>query len=692
VLWVIGGNPLTPTTNYTGLQTYTFSTQTWQTITPFGGNVVADFTNHALVYLPGPAGILMYGGSAQSSTTPSPTTFLIEAVPPYNILSTPAQNVPVSSPLLLQWDDYSAITVGGAADNTNVYLFGIDQGWIALPSLPSLPAPLKTSTFVQATLVQGVDGSKVLELYDMSVSPNNITQIVLQGANGAFPTPGQTIQALIRRRERRKRDLSLSSWPSYNSSLAPSTIRQGFSLARDSSGMVAIVGGAAGAGQAVALFNDQTNAWINTTEFFGASAQQKPLIVSSSSSSSFSSSTSTSSSSSRTSSSSSTPTVSSSSFSAAATPTTSATPVAEAGLGDHPQTSLILGATLGSVLGLIALLIALLLILRWRRRKAAQKKLYEGREDDDDEEKDRMSFEDRGDPFMKEAMGPTYPASHTSMSVYEGQTGQANNVRSHKRSETRGSEKSTTHLVPKPSDGFEMRTINVPSPVNESARSGSSLQVPGAAAGPRRTSGWSRYFSGVDAGARNSASTTHGKAGSATSMRSSTSSNHDCNSHGPTTLPPLDMGQGFHEVRINRVVTGHGGEHTPHFVRESEERPRTVSSFAASTSPSLWSHDNEEQSTWTPMARNDQKPRDTTRDTTGSSYYGDDGDRDSRVSGYGFPPSGRIPSGAHVLPQTVHEEQDLNSANSKPFRKAASVKRSEQAVVSDLSWLKLEKK
>lgn len=666
-LWVIGGVAASATTtDYPGVQRYTFADQKWESITHVV-EVAKNRQSHAAVWLPDSSSILVYAGSQNGSTTPTTDTFVLSSSPPYTIRSYSTHNVPAVSPLLLQWNSTSAITMGGADGDKNIFIFHDGDGWHRMS--PSLSGPPKSFDMLQATLVVGSDTSRVLELYDMSVSPNEITQVVLQNANGDPAKPGRTIARLRRRDVTEKRDLTLTDWPSYNATFAPTVTRSGFSLARSDSGLVAISGGGDTA-QSVALFNDQTNKWINTTKFFGDSAFDRPIASSSSTSSTLPTSTSS----------------------------TSPTPLAPTD-GEHPRYTLILGITLGCVLGLVALLVIILLLIRCRRRRRAAQGGYGDHEEEDDDEKDRMSFEDRGDPFMKE-IGPTYPMSHHTLSVYEGDAG--TNFRSHRRSETRGSERSTTHLVPKRNDAYEMNAIPnknfmVPSPVDERPGSNTSLQVPNNGT-PKRSSGWSRYFSGTEVAA------TKGGKNEMGSMRSSHSSNHDCKTHGPTQLPPLDMGQQFHEGRINKAVTGNEGQYAPKYTRESEERPRTVSSTFSnpgSTGPSIWSHDgNDEQSTWTPVTRSDQWANPRHRDTAASSFYGSvdgaDGDRNSRISGavQGTGPV-RMVSGAHVLPKSVMEEDEQTGYGTAPTIKVvnASTKVPDHAAVqNDLSWVNLGKK
>lgn len=660
-LWVVGGIPSTDTSGYPGLQKFTYATRSWETITPVV-EVTSNRQNHAAVLLAESNSILVYGGSQLANSVPTTETFLISTQSPYGVQSFSAHNVPVSSPLLLPWDNASAITVGGASDDSNIYHFQLPSGWKRIK--PSLTAPLKSSAMQQATLIQGSDDSRVLQLYDLSVTPNNVTQIVLQNARG-FPTkPGVTIGQP--RGTKRKRDLTLRTWPTYNDTNVPTAVRSGFALARSTDGIVAISGGG-DSSQSVLLFNEQQNKWVNTTAFFGASAHQKPFVPA-----------------------------------PIQTNKPSSAPTLDSP-GEHHRTMVVLGAVLGSILGFVALLIILLLFLRYKRRKLAQqRKQAQGDEDDDDDDDEKMIFVDRGDPLAKEIGGIVYPASHHSLSVHEGETGHKLN---HRRSETRGSEHSQTHLVPKDKETFEMSPIrDMPPlirPINQASTSTTSLQVPGVMPAAKRSSGWSGYFSSNSqrmSGRDSGRNTPMGE--SSTHRSSSATSNHDCKSHGPTELPPLDMGNQFQSdgAAAGAQENNHDLSRVSS-IRESSERPRTVSSNFSRPSTareSLWSDSgHQEQSNWTPMT---QTASDFTsrrpRDTGTSSFYGSNADSDARHQIYsmGPPPSFSVTASTPKIGVIAEEPHDMQQKAKEVAVRVmqAPVHEPQQATVqSDLSWVNL---
>ena len=606
-LWVVGGSPLDDSNlDYSGLQKYSFLGQQWQTVTP-QVKVTQNRRNHAAAFLNSSSSILIYAGSQDDPNTPSIETFTVDTTFPYNVLSFSSANSPVMAPLLMAWNDTSAVTVGGNDQSRDVYLFNPDtkSGWSDYDTM--LPDPLKGSDSVQATLVQGSDGSKVLEVYDMSVSPNEVSSIVLQNSELQPAQPGQTVGRGSPGKT--KRDLSLDNWPPYNNSEAPTQTRQGYSLAASPAELAVMLGG--NDQQPIALFNQQQNAWIDPNKFFGVKENNVQSVLG--------------------------PTHTPS--------TTTAPPASSSTTGshrasNHHRTSIILGAVLGSILGLIVLLIIILAIFtcsQRRKRKAKSAQL--------EDEKRRLSFADRGAPYMMDTVstlprGKPRDITHSSMAVLTG-----NISPNHQRGETRGSDSSTTRLVPKKGNAGQFAEGMEMSPIRESVHqsstgnrtlplaSDSSKSNSSAFATPaKRTSGWSRYFSGSNSAFPAAAGSVRSPRKSGPSERYSgdtssnyaSSSNHDCSSHGPTEIPPLRLGQQFQGGRISRMVTGSppASNHSSvasrrdtttnrslHSSRDS--RPRTFSSARSSDPPSTIDETlftqprRDEQTHWSPVTRSD---------------------------------------------------------------------------------------
>lgn len=607
-LWIVGGTASDP--NYAGLQKYTFASSSWETILPVV-NVTKNRLGHSATYLASSSMILVYAGSKVDPKQLSQETFSIQTQKPYNVLAYSGTTPPVIQPILLAWNDSSAITLGGNSDNQDIYMFSASHNrWRKYET--SLPMVPKATASQQATLVQGSDGSKVLELYDMSVSPNVVSRYVLQNAQGLPAQTGKTIGSSGNKK--RKRDLTLSDWPAYNNSAAPTYTRSGFDLAQGQNGMVAISGG--NDDHPVALFNEQENTWIDSSTFFGINDNNGQAFLGPSTTSSSS-------------------------------PTHSATSTSvPSSDSDHPKTSLILGAVLGSILGFIALLIIFLLLIRQRRRsKAANESAENG-------EKPRLSFADRGAPFMMEggnvANGTNGFDPHSSIAIVGGPG------MGHTRGmDSRGSESSTTRLVPGKKSGLGMHDAMEMATIREKHDSGSP-HAPSPGNGglmpPKRSSGWSRYFSGntdVLPGSRGSRTSSR-KSKSALSRKSTRSSvgsshyaasQHDCGTHGPVELPPLRFGEEFEETRVNSLVTTQA-DSTPGKSSTSRDRPDTMGSELSSNPPStlddtIFTYEpspGDDNHRWTPVesANNrSQWSRDWTvtsgagnRDTTTSSIYG----------------------------------------------------------------------
>lgn len=615
-LWVVGG--AAQDDSYPGLQMYSFVKQVWSTITPVT-RVTQNRRSHAAVYLPASQSILIYAGSQDDPSQYSIQTFAVSTKAPFNVLSYASKTTPVIQPLLLPWNATSAITVGGKQGNRGVYLFSTESdGWREYGT--ALARAPKSSNLEQGTLVTGSDGSKVLELYDMSVSPNVVSRFVLQDAGGRPAPAGTTVGQSNTTSTTQRRDLSLSNWPSYNSTAAPTYTRSGFSLAQNDAGLVALSGG--NDQHPVALFNQQQNTWVDSTKFFGLADNNDQSYLGPTTTAETSAIP---------------------SATAAPSPTSSALPPLD---GDHPKTSVILGAVLGSILGLILLLIIALFLLRQRRKREAAAHAAE------DGEKPRLSFADRGAPYMMETHGGlpySHQDPHSSVAII-GMAG-------HKRGiDSRGSQSSTSRLVPKKdyppfNESVEMGIIREkadPSRSLTAPKGDGSSHAPSSNSGllqlPKRTSGWSRYFSGNnDALAAGSSARKSGLSRkSLGSSRASSSytqkshqSFHDCNTHGPTEIPPLEMGNKFEEQRVSDALSGTPQSSPSHQATEFGEkaRPDTMSSHTSSemsSNPPSTLGDtvftrpyevSDETNRWSPVTKSSDWLRSGLRDTNASSVY-----------------------------------------------------------------------
>ncbi|KZF26394.1 hypothetical protein L228DRAFT_235473 [Xylona heveae TC161] len=559
-MYIVGGSTNATMTNYSGLQRYSFAENKWETIWP-AVQVTQNRRNHGAAYLNDSSSLLVYAGSQNGYSGPSSETFVISTNPPYSVQAFSSDAPPAVIPMVLPWNSSHAVMVGGSTSNAEVFTFDPGNGWSDLGV--NLQEGLPDSSQAQSTVVQGDDGSRVLETYDLAVSPNRVSRVVLMGANGQKATAGQSVGDATSSSTTSsptsspvKRDLTLENWPPYNGTLAPTTTRSGFALSQGSNGIVVISGG--DDQDPLSIFNQTGNAWVNATELFNGAAVKTQNTLNPSN-----------------------PTTSSS------TPTDSAAAHASSGTGaaqpksGHSKSMTILGAVLGTLFGLIAICILLLFLIRWKRsRKQTSGDL--GQKASSRNEKNRLSFADRGASFMKEA-GFSPPRGHkpaesmdsqTSLAIISGWAGMG-----HKRG-----------LFSKGSKGSLRGSwlfTKKKSPLNPDAASdhsaaerGIALSPTGAAAMPAarapmarppppngnersRNSGWSKYFAGNSATNLAHLMPSASAVGPRQSTYTQDSQSHYSESRAPSTMPhrsaevpPLDLRRYGSDQTLSQVTSG----------------------------------------------------------------------------------------------------------------------------------------
>lgn len=383
VLFVIGGT--SDNSTYPGLQRYWFADNKWESIS-LPTQQMQNRTGHNAMYLTGSSSILVYAGSPDTNQDASTSTFEITTTgTSYGIQSREDDGAPAATnPTLLPWDNTTAVYVGGMSTNTEVFLYRAGSGWET--SGMSLAAGIPSDAGV--ALQSNSDGSKFLEIFDMTASPNNVSYVALAQAGGSLAWPGQPVTfGSSSTTGAQKRDWG--NLPAYNSTFAPSTSRTGFSLTQSDDGLVVISGGSEK--DPVTLFNQAENRWVDTTAFFGNQkngAVQQPLGTTTTSAAPTATAT--------------TATSTTASTTASAIASASSTSAPSSG-GGGASTGLIIGATLGALAGVAILLAILLLILRRLHRK---KDLTEkgGRRSGADD-RDRLSFQDQGiEPLTQSAV------------------------------------------------------------------------------------------------------------------------------------------------------------------------------------------------------------------------------------------------------------------------------------------------
>ena len=451
-LYVIGGTGSSG--KYTGLQRYSFQSEKWETLTP-DSPVTGNRTGHSAAYLKSSSSILMYAGTQKGSTTPSSDTFVIDTASPHTVSSYPADNAsPASSPILLPWNDREIALVGGTRDSERIHIFKslnpTHGAWrdsdITLAHTP--PAD------VQCALLNRPDGSKILENFNMNASPNTVTSIVLLNAHGKPAKPGTIVGGSASRK--RKRDGPGNNYPAYDDQFAPSTTRKDYSLAQGDNGLVVISSGHGT--DSLAIFNQTSNAWVNTTKLFYGDKSEQQILG---------------------------PTTTS-----LPTPTSSSTESSAPAGGNSDSDSgssvgTIVGATVGSLVGALVILILLLLLLRRQRKKR------EAQAKDGSNDKDRLSFQDQGiEPLAQSAYPmakspvPMANSSVDSLAIFSGKV---------------EGEKSPGALGPNSAYGQAQQTSplsTVESSGNVTPGNDKAFEAEvGSYPGDRRTDeGWSKYF------------------------------------------------------------------------------------------------------------------------------------------------------------------------------------------------------
>lgn len=516
-LIVVGGS--TSTSNYKGIQSYSFAAKKWTSQTPLDA-VASSRVDHGTAYLKQSSSILMYAGTQTSDYGPSSQTFLLEMTSPYNVQAFNSIAPPVVSPLIIAFNTTHALMLGGDPLNTKLFTFGPKEGWQQLHV--SLPNGLRDSSMVQATILDGDDGSKVLEIFDFSASPNQISTLLLQNAT---KTSSSTRRSYSRSAhhpaKRRKRDTASGDRPAYNNTLAPQQTRKGYSLAEDSkTGLIVASGG--NSQNPLAIFNQTGNQWIDPNQFFGG--QSDPSSTSSS------------------------PTAA-----ATGTPASgSASPTDPAANTNVKNKSLaILGGVLGGVFGFAALLVILLLLLRYCRRRRDKK-----RENKANsyalEDKAEMDFRDVGADFMKEAGGTFDERRHRRSKSDKSGASVTTNVKAQERAGAASSQ-SKRALLHHPGDSagsahsFWSRrspersppTISAPMmgpPIEETLRTS-----PDPRTDPRTDTGWSRYFNDNNSKDLNSVPLDHDQETRPQTYFSGESEYNSSNPHESAEVEPLNI-------------------------------------------------------------------------------------------------------------------------------------------------------
>ncbi|KAL8941872.1 MAG: hypothetical protein Q9211_001643 [Gyalolechia sp. 1 TL-2023] len=474
-LFVIGGSTDASQPDYTGLQRFSFKNKKWETCKPTG-DVAKNRLRHGSAWLSQSSSILIYGGSQDgTSKLPSSQTFIVSATPPFNVQAFNSDAPPVVNPLMMPWNSSHALMLGGDPGNTKLFTFGQIGGWQQLET--TLRQALPGASQVQATVLDDTGGGKLLQIFNLATSPNQISTLLLQPATTSasssqstgtqtppLPSSSSPPSAATSGSSRKRKRVTLAERPAYNSTLAPQVAREGFSIASDpQSGLVVATGG--NSQHVLCIFNETGNQWVDAEQFFG-SQQASPTIVETPASS------------------------------LTGQPASSTFPAPPG--GDNRRSLAILGGVLGGIFGLAALCILLLLLLRYgrKRRERERRKRRSGYPQDD---KHDMDFIDRGDDHTRGAArsaGHKHAHSGNSTADSRAQSAQGRYATVHKASNSGGSAKSffsrshpRTHSPPP----IISEPISHPPP-GERNFSGQPMASPEARTEPRTDTGWSKYW------------------------------------------------------------------------------------------------------------------------------------------------------------------------------------------------------
>jgi hypothetical protein len=382
-LYVVGGTTTNSTSPYTGLQRFSFKDSKWDTLGS-GTTLMTDLTGHGAGFVAASSSIIIYAGNtgASTSTALSSQTYLISTISPYVSTSVLNQGAPsLNNPQILPWNStHVGMFSGndGSGGSKAVWTYNVATGWESSPV--SLPSAISTST--PLSLLSGSGDSKVLQYFDMNASPNSVTNLELITSDGAPKSPAVAVGSSSKKR-------STGSYPTYNDTLAPSYKWSDYALAQGSNGLVVLSSGKSN--DSVAIFNQTSNSWVNSTELFYGKTVQDVLTTNTTTSTTM------------------TPTATPTpSTSTSATPSSSTTAAAAAAGGSGTDVKVIIGAVLGAVCGVGIILLLLLWLLKRERTKRERNGQSRGID------KDRLSFQDQG---IEPLAGGAYPMAKSPVPV-----------------------------------------------------------------------------------------------------------------------------------------------------------------------------------------------------------------------------------------------------------------------------------
>ncbi|KAJ5107540.1 hypothetical protein N7456_004215 [Penicillium angulare] len=636
--YVVGGTGNSST--YSGLQRFSYKEQKWSNLTSAGSSSIQNRTSHGIGYLESSASILMYGGDTPNNPTAdgsSQDTFVIDTTAPYEVKGVTDQGAPpAANPMLLTWNQSAVALLGGSSSNTNIYIYG-DSGFTFSGVTLDAPVASALSSTNRCALAIDDDGNKILQEFDLDVSPNTVTSYEMM-KKGEAMSPATEFDGPTSKR-------SLGDYPSYSNSNAPNSKKSDYSVAQGSNNLVVLSGGSGD--NSLSIFNQSSNSWVNATELFYVNSSQNTLHGTTTTAS----------------------TASTTPSSTASSSATSSSAAAASGNSDE-HIGLIIGATLGSICGAIVILVAILFLLRRSRLKRNQADQARGGAD-----KDRLSFQDQGiEPLtegaypMAKSPVPVATVSDDSLAIMSGRYAGEKSLRPPSQSYGYGLSKNSP-LSTIPSSGIAPSSMYSDDSDRSAAVAAAveAISSPGNKPGDRTTDeGWGKYFED------NSATNLAGMPSDRSTVSSVyTRSDYRGSAWPMTNLAPLN--HGFLDQRpLGRVASGNPATENTGTTDRNLIIPESQSArISSADSVSIISDDDPHDTNWTGAGHSSWLGRPTSSNYSTSFYNSSNTNLPAVNSQHGFARHSNGRKSSVVIPDDIDELPHSGTMN------------------SDMSWLNL---
>jgi hypothetical protein len=269
-LYVVGGSTSdlkhTPESGYSGLQRYIFAQKAWKPVEMAQPSVMFNLTNHGATFVESTQQLFVVGGgSYPNNNVPSAMTFLIKTLVAVPETLSLAAEIPFLAPIVLPWGNDGALVIGGGAQNINLNTWTTSGGFQQLDTVLDKGLPARGSGW--ASLVDRDDGSRGLVTFDMTVSPTTVTEYTVKGAGNSKRQTAPSASPAGS-----NGPSTTSNWPKYNSKGAPTGKRTGTSMSSD--GDVVVISGGDDI-EPLLVFNTRKNTWVDAQQVVGTKKTSK---------------------------------------------------------------------------------------------------------------------------------------------------------------------------------------------------------------------------------------------------------------------------------------------------------------------------------------------------------------------------------------------------------------------------------